>query len=85
MSLPPQLECVDSFDSGTTVENSPRVTNAAMLKMCQKSPGSTLDLNQDPERSPTSDSDQEELVPDYTIDLSDAAEACPFHRPVKPH
>ncbi|KFY99173.1 hypothetical protein V500_01443, partial [Pseudogymnoascus sp. VKM F-4518 (FW-2643)] len=49
-------------------------TNAAMLEMRQKSlPGSTLDLNQDQERSPTSDSDQEELVPDYTIDLSDAA------------
>ncbi|KFZ14242.1 hypothetical protein V501_03343 [Pseudogymnoascus sp. VKM F-4519 (FW-2642)] len=42
--------------------------------MCQKSPpGSTLDFNQDQERSATSDSDQEELIPDYTIDLSDAA------------
>ncbi|KFY30891.1 hypothetical protein V493_01575 [Pseudogymnoascus sp. VKM F-4281 (FW-2241)] len=40
MSLPPQVKGVDSFGSRTSRENSPR---------------STLDLNQDQERSPTSD------------------------------
>jgi hypothetical protein len=41
--------------------------------MCTKPPlGSTLDSNQNQDRLSTSDSD-EELVPDYTIDLSNAA------------
>ncbi|KFY64593.1 hypothetical protein V496_03166 [Pseudogymnoascus sp. VKM F-4515 (FW-2607)] len=61
MSLPLQLEVMESFDSGTTIENSPRVTNAAI---CPKPPPGSTD------RLSTSN---EELVPDYTIDLSDAA------------
>ncbi|KFY30951.1 hypothetical protein V493_01525 [Pseudogymnoascus sp. VKM F-4281 (FW-2241)] len=63
MSLPPQVKGVDSFGSRTSRENSPR---------------STLHLNQDQERSPTSDLYphlEEEAVNGNTIDLSEAA-AC---------
>ena len=61
MSLPPQLKGVDLSGSRTTRESSPR---------------STLGLNQDQERSPTSDLNphlEEESVNGNTIDLSEAA------------
>lgn len=61
MSLPPQLKDVDLSSSRTTIENSSR---------------STLGLNQDQERSPTSDLNphlEEESVNGSTIDPSEAA------------
>ncbi|KFY04899.1 hypothetical protein O988_00429 [Pseudogymnoascus sp. VKM F-3808] len=61
MSLPRQLKGVDLSGSRTTRESSPR---------------STLGLNQDQERSPTSDLNphlEEESVNGNTLDLSEAA------------